>query len=179
MPKLSRRSLVTSAAALPALSVPAAAVTDGDQKLRQLWAKYLSQVATERAVYEKFRLARAAYKDAAPPRPDGVDYGHHYDTLLPLRVHYGVERLYDAWNAVAEPVCETIKEIQAIEADTLFGIGVKLAAVPHFDDPQVSASAAIAALEDIDRSLGTGFASNLETAIGWDDKEEEEDQGEV
>ena len=45
MSALSRRSLVTSAAALPALAVPAIAEADSDAVFRHLWSEYLAHAA--------------------------------------------------------------------------------------------------------------------------------------
>jgi hypothetical protein len=165
--KLSRRTLVGSAAALPALAVPGAVVSANpgtDEKLRQFWAKYLGQVAIEQAAFEEYKPARAAYDDVEPPCPEGVSPGHHWEAQRPLREKYGVERLYDSWNEAAAATRATVEAIRATEAHSLFGVGVKLAALPLRCDPEDCVYAAATALEEIDRLLGASFASQFKTA---------------
>jgi hypothetical protein len=78
MPNLSRRHLVTTAAALPALAVPAAAIAgstlalpegDGDAVLMRLWSEYIARADAHAAVQKEMKSARALYDAEEPPRP--------------------------------------------------------------------------------------------------------------
>jgi hypothetical protein len=178
MSKLSRRTLVTSAAALPALAAPAGAAVNPstDEKLRQLWAKYLAQAAIERAAFEEYKPARVAYDAEVPPCPKGVLPGHHFKAQQPLREKYGCDRLYDAWNEADVATREVVEAIRAIEAQSLFGVGVKLAALPVECDPEDSVNTTARALEDIDRLLGASFASQFKTAQRHFEEEEDDEE---
>jgi hypothetical protein len=124
MSKLSRRTLVASAAAVPAFSLPAVAAVGSDEKLRQLWGKYLAQVAIERAAFEEYKPARAAFDAEVPPCPEDVLPGDHWNAQLPLREKHDLERLYDAWSEADAPTREVVETIRATEAHSLFGVGV-------------------------------------------------------
>lgn len=108
MPNLSRRHLVTSAAALPALAMPASAGTtyallpegDGDAVLLRLWSEYLAHAEADAAAHAKYGAARALYDAEEPPCPDDVLPGHHWEANQWLRRKHGVDALYDAWGAL-------------------------------------------------------------------------------
>jgi hypothetical protein len=84
---LSRRHLVATAAALPALAVPAVAGTtlalspegDGDAVLLRLWSEYLARAAAHTAAQKEMEPARALYDAEEPPCPDDVLPGHHFE----------------------------------------------------------------------------------------------------
>jgi hypothetical protein len=64
---------------------------------------------------------------------------------------------------------EIIPIIRRTRAEGLFGIGVKFVALPHHSDPEDLEEAIAAALEDIDRLLGSDFdARGLERERGED-----------
>jgi hypothetical protein len=73
MSNLSRRSLVSSPAALPALALPAVALArsqpDDDAVLRHLWSEYLVHAAAYEAAKENEKPARAAFDAEFPPCP--------------------------------------------------------------------------------------------------------------
>ena len=170
MPNLSRRSLVTSAAALPVLTVPAvasAASQSDDAILRDLWSEYLVQVAAYEAVSEKYNPARAAFDAELPPCPDDVMPADHYKKFRSLWDKHGLDALCDAINEASDRMDYVIEEILATEAMSLFGIGVKLAALPsnlrmgdsRSRDPEDYIESVASVLSNINRLIGTDFAS--------------------
>jgi hypothetical protein len=171
----SRRAILAGAATLPALTMPSLASVplpaDGaiglvplgaDKKLRRLWSKYIEQVAAHDVVDKKYRAARAAYDAEKPPCPEGVLPGHHWEAQGPLRRKHGCDALYDEWNAADDAIRKTITAVSRVKAESLFGIAVKLAAQPVDCESEDCVEAIAAALNDLDRLLGSDFASRFE-----------------
>ena len=132
MSNLSRRSLVASAAALPALAVPAIAVaaSGSDAVLRDLWSEYLECAAACDAAGDNYALARDAYETELPPCPDDVYSIDHRRAHKWLWNKHGLEVLNHAANDAQERMHGVVEKILKAEAIGLFGIGVKLAALP-------------------------------------------------
>ena len=124
----SRRRRDHTAAALAALS-PAQ-----DVELRLLWSEYLVHADAHAAAQEKQKPARAAFDAEFPPCPDDVLPGEHWRAHNWLWRKHGLDHLSDAWNAAGSAMCETAETILQTEAAGLFGIGVKLAALPAEPD---------------------------------------------
>jgi hypothetical protein len=103
--------------------------------------------------------------------------GHHFEACRPLWKKHGLDRLYDAWNAAGEQADETAEAIREEEAEGLFGIGVKLAALPVDGNCRDYApdheDAIIAALGEIDRMIGTTFVSSFSVHVYAHDEAEE------
>jgi hypothetical protein len=166
MSNLSRRMLVSGAAALPALAVPALAVpavatadqAAPDNELRRLWSDYLGRVAEYEAICEKHSSARAAFEAEMPPCPDGVVEGVHWAAKQSLRDKHGLDPLYDAWNEAHEGVSEIVTAIQQTQAESLFGVGVKLTAIEMQHEEWDLRRATQATLTDIDRLIGGDFS---------------------
>ncbi len=170
MSHLSRRSLVASAATLPALAVPVlgtAASPSDDAILRDLWSEYLVRAAAYDAVSEKYNPARAAWEAEFPPCPDDVVPADHSREYRWLWDKHGLEVLCDAINEAGDRMHDVIEKILATKATGLFGIGVKLAALPsncrlgdsRSSDPQDYIESVASVLSDINRLIGTDFAS--------------------
>ena len=185
----SRRAVLAGIAAAPALAAPALADQAGDAKLRELWARYLKDLAAEQAVSAALDPARAAYDAEEPPCPDDVSPGHHHEACRPLWKKHGLDRLYEAWNDAGARTDAAAKAILEQEAEGLFGVGAKLAALPSQEDQDLAydQEAAIrSALRDIDRLIGTtflaAFALVSKTSAEDDDfdsVEDSEDEDEV
>jgi hypothetical protein len=168
MPNLSRRHLVTTAAALPALAMPAGAIAgttlalspegDGDAVLLRLWSEYVAQAEACAAARAKYEPARALYDAEEPPCPDDVLAGHHWDPNQWLWRKHGLDALSDAWNDACEATGETIEEIRDAEATGLLGILVKFLALPPDTEAEDYEESYVSALTDIDRLFGSGFA---------------------
>lgn len=164
--KLSRRGLVVGASAtLPLASVAALAMqkrgTGDDAELRRLWSEYLSRADAYAAAHEKYAPARAAFDAELPPCPDDVLPGDHWDAHKWLWQKHGLGPLCDAWNETDAKIYETIATILQTEAEGLFGIGVKLSALPadtDYVDTTDYENAIKSVLDDIDRLLGRAFA---------------------
>src|ERR1700686_2361514 len=129
-----RRAVLAGIAAAPALAAPVLAHPAGDSRLRELWAQYLKDLAGELAARAALDPARAAYDAEEPPCPDDMSPGHHFEACRPLWKKHGLDRLYDAWNDAGERTDATIKAILEQEAEGLFGVGAKLAALPTQED---------------------------------------------
>jgi hypothetical protein len=165
MSNLSRRSLVTSAAALPALAVPAASIaaTDNDAVFRHLWYEYLAHAAARAAAQEAYEPARGAFDAEYPPCPDDVLPGDHWRRYERLWEKHGVEVPHNALNSACDAMYNTIKKILETDATGLFGIGVKLAAIPPAAsllstfDAEDFEEAVVSVLADINRLIGTDF----------------------
>ena len=166
MPNLSRRHLVTAAAALPALAVPAVAGTtlalspegDGDAVLLRLWSEYLARAAPHTAAQKEIEPARALYDAEEPACPDDVLPGHHFEDNQWLWKKHGLDALYDAWNNAGEAMGETIEAIRDTEATGLLGVLVKFLALPPDTEAEDYEESYFSALTDIDRLLGSSFA---------------------
>jgi hypothetical protein len=141
--------------AAAALSLPAAAslpaVNDAvsDKKLRRLWSKYLNDVAEWEAVCAKYDPARAAFEVELPPCPEDVLAGDHWRAHQWLWNKHGLEPLWDAWNVAHDEVGKTVKAIQRTRADSFFGLGVKLTALPIEHDEDDLQDAVKSVLQDI------------------------------
>jgi hypothetical protein len=155
---LSRRTLVSSAAALPALAVPAVAASAPDNELRRLWSEYLDRLAEYDTMDEKVSVARAAYDAELPPCPDNVVAYDHWRAFKWLWDKYGLDPLCDAWNEASNRVDETVEAIQRAPAESLFGIGVKLTALATQHEEWDLQEATQATLTDIDRLIGGDFS---------------------
>ena len=125
----SRRAVLAGIATTPALAAPALA-SQGDIRLRELWAQYLEDLAAEQAVYSVQERARAEYDAELPPCPPDIRIADHYEAHRPLWEKHGLDRLYEAWNDAGERTDETVKAILEQDAEGLFGVGAKLAALP-------------------------------------------------
>lgn len=170
----SRRAVLGGIAAVPALAAPALAHPAGDARLRDLWAKYLEHFAAEQAISAAIVPARAAY-DAE--EIGGPAASHLSEANRPLWKRHGLDRLYDDWNDAVERVDETIEAIQGEQADGLFGIGAKLAALPSDgncrDPAHDHEDAIISALTEIDRMIGSTFVSAFSVHVAAPITEEE------
>jgi hypothetical protein len=153
---LNRRAILAGAAAVPL--APAVARASGDAELRRLWSEYLKHAAAYAVARKRYEPARAAFDAEFPPCPDDVLPGTHWRAHDRLWQKHGLDPLDDASNAADTAVRETIAIILHTEAAGLFGIGVKLAALPHDYDPQDWVEVAAAVRLDIDRLIGSGFA---------------------
>jgi hypothetical protein len=110
--------------------------------------------------------ARAACDAEQPPCPPDVWISDHFRTHRPLWEKHGIDRLYATWNDAGERTDETVRAIREQEAEGLFGIGAKLAALPTQDsqDPAYDHEATIrSALRGIDRLIGTTFLVTFAT----------------
>ena len=101
--------------------------------------------------------------------------GHHWKAYQWLWNKYGLDTLRDADNRLRA----IVEEILRAEANSLFGIGVKLAALPGGDfldeserDPRGYVAAVASVLSDINRLLGTDFVG-MQDEHQWEDEEEE------
>jgi hypothetical protein len=165
MSKLSRRSLVSTAAALPALAVPAAAATASDSELRRLWSEYLDRLAEFKVIDEKHSAARDAFEAELPPCPDGVFPGSHREAHNHLWRKHGIDELWKAWSEAASRVDEPVKAIQQTPAETLFGIGIQLTALKMQHEEWDRADAIQTALASIDRLIGSDFDATSQNEI--------------
>jgi hypothetical protein len=162
---LSRRTMLAGAASLaPAAATGASEESASDLDLRRLWSEYLSHVSAYAVAEEKYKPARAAFDAELPPCPEDVLLGHHWSAHNWLWQKHGLDPLYDARDAVASAMHETIATILHTEAEGLFGIGVKLAALPNHWDAQDCVDAVAAVQQDIDRLIGTNFAERVRTS---------------
>jgi hypothetical protein len=168
----SRRAVLAGIATAPALAAPALAHQAGDTRLRELWAQYLEKFAAERAIDAAIDPARAAY-DAE--EVGGASASHLSEANHPLWKKHGLDRLHDAWNAAGELVDETVEAIREEEAEGLFGIGVKLAALPadggSRDPVPDHEDAIVSALTEIDRLIGSAFVSSF--SVHMDEADDE------
>lgn len=174
-----RRAVLAGATALPALAAPAFASHAGDSRLRELWAQYLDHLAAYLAAHLAIAMPRAAYDAEEPPCPPDVSPGHHSEACRPLWQKHDLDRLYDAWSAAAERINETVEAIRKEQAEGLFGVGVKLAALPgdgNARDPAPDHEEAIlSALSEIDRLIGTTFVSSFSVHVYDHDEAEAEE----
>jgi hypothetical protein len=105
--------------------------------------------------------ARAAFDAELPPCPDDVLPGDHWSAHDWLWHKHGLDPLWNACNAADSAMRETIATILQTEVEGLFGVGVKLAAIPAECDPEDCKEAVAAVLDDLDRLLGSDFAGNF------------------
>jgi hypothetical protein len=166
--KLSRRSALTVIAAagvVPAGGAGAACVAadDPDAELRRLWSEYQRLVRLSDAA----RDAHQPFRDAADAKiatfegdPRGADWAAWIAFSNECRAEPNHVRTWGAYCAVCDVSAPVIRAIHSSEAKTLFGVAVKLAAVPlgDFDDQDMT-DAGLSVLRDIDRLLGTDFFS--------------------
>jgi hypothetical protein len=161
-PNIDRRALL--AATLPAVAAMPVGAAPVDAKLRHLWSEYLTHADGYTAARERYETARAAFDAELPPLPDGVQPGDHRLAHDWLWRKHNLDMLWGACTATTSAIRETIATILHTEAEGLLGVGVKLAAMPPnpdewtFEDYE---DAVVAALEDIDRLTGSGFAANV------------------
>jgi hypothetical protein len=178
--RTSRRALImnsiVSAAALtsavavaesPALAVPAVAATEisgSDRELRRLWSEYLAIVPALEALEAEYAPARAAFDAEMPPCPVDVRMGDHFEANQWLWRKHGLDELSDKRHSIDTAIRETIAAILGTRAEGLFGLAVKLSALPVGEYEEagydlVEASALV--LEDIDRLLGSNFGARF------------------
>jgi hypothetical protein len=157
MSKTSRRAVLAGLAAAPLASSAAASAAGSDAELRCLWGQYVAELEAERIAHERIKLPRAAFDAECPPL--GSDA--FWEARKPLWDKHGLEPLYGAWNATCDAMRKTITAIRATPAGGLFGIGVKLAALPADSSLGLSEEeyqeAIAATLADINRLAGTDF----------------------
>jgi hypothetical protein len=166
--KLSRRALVAGVSAtVPLASVAALATQEpgtSDAELRRLWSEYLARADAHAAAEEKYKPARAAFDAELPPCPDDVLPGHHWAAHQWLWQKHGLDPLCDTQNEIDTKLHQTIAAILQTEAEGLFGIGVKLSALPadrEYLDTSEYEDAIAAVLDNIDRLLGSDFAERF------------------
>jgi class 3 adenylate cyclase len=181
----SRRAVLAGIATAPALAAPALANHTGDVRLRELWAQYLEYLAAELAAHAATESARAAYDAEEPPCPPDVRIADHLRAQRPLWEKHDLDRLYNIWNEAGELTDATVKAILEQEAEGLFGVGAKIAALPTQDgqDPAFEHERAMrSALSNIDRLIGTtflaAFALVSKTSADDDLYEDDDDDGE-
>ena len=117
---------------------------------------------------EKYKPVRAVFEAELPPCPDDVVFGDHWFAHNWLWRKHGLDQLRDAWNDAGSAMCETVEAILQTEAAGLFGVGVKLAALPDKPDPEDYEDAVAAVLNDIDRLLGSDFAARAASLMEHD-----------
>jgi hypothetical protein len=175
-----RRAILAGAAALPALAVPAAALAaiqkpdDPDADLRRLWAQYCAELDAYRAVEAVHAPRRAALDREMEP----FYVSETSDPYINWGGYWGWRDAHDAvfkkawrkhkvggpWrtmNRFYHKIGKTVAAIRAIEAQTLFGIGIKLAAHPtdvDLLDVEDYREALQSALPDLDALCGGSFA---------------------
>jgi hypothetical protein len=128
------------------------------------------------AVRKKYIPARAAHDAEMPPCPDDVLPGDHWREYRWLWDKHGLEPLWDAISEADKGMSDVIEKMLKTEATGLFGIGVKLAALPNHlklaggrsCDPDDYIEPVASVLSDINRLIGTDF-------IGMQDDAEEDD----
>jgi hypothetical protein len=137
--------------------------TDGasaEAKLRELWAQYLERVEACDRAYAAMRPARAAFDAQVPPCPEHMLPGEYWAAQQPLWLKHNLEELSTAWTVASDERRMIRERILAERADGLFAIGAKLAALAWNDpDKQHHEEAIASVLGDIDRMIGTEFAS--------------------
>jgi hypothetical protein len=166
--------------ALPRSQRPAA--PQSDAVLRNLWSEYLVLADARDKVAQKYATARASYDAERPPCPDGVLPGDHHRAYEWLWQKHGLEQLWDAADAAHDRMDDIVKGILCVEATSLFGIGVKLAALPgsyslsegRSNDPEDYVESVASVLSDINRLIGTDFVGV--ECEQYDEEEEAEAQ---
>jgi hypothetical protein len=110
----SRRAVLAGIAASPALAAPALA-SQGDTRLRELWALYQEKLAAEQAIQASIMPARAAY-DAE--EVDGAGASHLSKANQPIWEKHGLDRLYEDWNDAGRAHALGAHTIAAVAVDT-------------------------------------------------------------
>jgi hypothetical protein len=132
---INRRRALAVVAAVPAavaLAAPALASAGEDADLRQLWAKYLKQVEAYRVAHGAYRLRRDVLEAELGPKVlprtlTQAEYQKHWAEFDRLWETHSLEPLSKAWNREAREVARIVKAIRKAKAETVFGVGVKLA----------------------------------------------------
>jgi hypothetical protein len=155
---LNRRAVLAGAAAVPSRRLPhspAMVMSSCDVSGPNI---FVMRLQMQRHVREQDRPG-PAFDAEFPPCPDDVLPGHHWRAHKWLWRKHGLDRLNDDWNAADSAMRETIAAILRSPAEGLFGIGVKLAALPNDYDAEDCVDAAAAVRRDIDRLIGSNFAA--------------------
>jgi hypothetical protein len=170
----SRRGGDTAPAAAAALSglAPSGAGQSGDAELRRLFDQYRVASAAYEAAETAASAAREKYEAGKPDVPDdmSIHTRHEAPECRALWIKHGVDVTYDAWNRAHEASFAVIEKIRRTPAEGLFGVGVKLAALPSEDDEiaiEDYEEAVASALTNIDRLIGSSFTADCaDTPIG-------------
>jgi hypothetical protein len=152
----SRRAVLAGVAAVPALSLPAAA--SGADELHKLWLEYVAHSETCRIAHDKFSLAHAAFEAELSERPAGVVLGDHLRAHEWLAERHNEPELFRAFCEADGAVRKTAEKIAKVEAIGLEGIAIKLAAMPYHYDTEDQGRAVYSVLKDIERLVGGNFA---------------------
>jgi hypothetical protein len=107
------------------------------------------------------RDQQGAFDAELPSCPDDISPGDHWRTHKWLWDKRGLEPLSDNWNEALDRLSETVKAIQRTRADSFFGLGVKLTALPIQHEEEDWQDAVKSALQDINHLLGSEFAENV------------------
>jgi hypothetical protein len=165
---LSRRAILAGAAAVPALAGPtalasAAEIGVPDSELRRLWSEYSALAAADDALLLKYTPARAAYDAEEPPCPEDVSPGAHFTNCRPLWLKHGLDELVDKRHSIDTAMRDTIAAILSTKTEGLFGVAVKLSALPDGarEDTEDWKETTAVVLEDIDRLLGSDFGARF------------------
>jgi hypothetical protein len=170
MSKFSRRSVVTTAAALPALAVPAVAADASDAEMRRLWGLYLDRMAEHKVAEAKLRpVSNALHAQINAEFPDTRALNRREWDARELRwkaleEQLGTVPLREVWSDSGSRVNRISETIQQTPAESLFGVGVKLAAQAAFADEQDAdclRALIQATVADIDRLLGSDFSAHV------------------
>jgi hypothetical protein len=161
-----RRALAGIGVGLASVAAsPGAAHSNDDTELRRLWALYREQRAIERTARAHLNAISEAWQRAAPKEIWQLDN----DTITASRDAWGVNEAYDEWSAHYEEVRARVRAIRAADASTLFGIGVKLAAMEGEDETDDSDEAINDALRQLARLTGEAtFADMAAKFWAWD-----------
>ena len=159
---VNRRAMLAGSSAVVgamALAGPALANGGDDAELRALWDRYVPQYRVykeaDKVAHERRDKFDAAHPDALNHETEIVP-GERWRALEPERIKYGVEQAYDVSEHEYEKLGRITKRIRKAKAETMFGIGVKLAVSKHFEEWD-NIRAMIDALEQIGRVTGIDF----------------------
>jgi hypothetical protein len=177
---LAGASVLATVAAVAPIAARKAATASDDAELRRLWSEYLKHADAYAAAREKYEPVRAAFDAELPPCPNGVVPGTHLHAHAWLWHKHGLDTLCEAWYAPDFAMREMIPTILHTEAEGLYGIGVKLAALPNHFDTEDLDDAIAAVLGDIDRLLGSDFAEAVQVqSCPGDDADDGDDHAAV
>jgi hypothetical protein len=167
-----RAVLVGAAAAIPAIVLPTLGhAAEADQPLLRLWAEYLDHVHAHAAALAAYLPVREAFDAKMPLCPPDVLPGDHWESVQPLWRSYGLDPLYDAWGEKDSNASAAVAAILATPAESLTGIGIKLAAMPvGLVSEEDMADAIASVLQDIARLTGIDFAASSTTVAPTDVK---------